>query len=318
MIKTGVIGIGSMGRNHARIYSQISNLIGVSDLDEVEGRKIAQEFGVKYFKDYISMLDEVDAVSIAVPTASHMKVAMDVASRNVHILLEKPLALNFSECESIISHCKKNNVVLGVGHIERHNPVISYAKTALESGKWGDIIAMSSKRVSNFPARISDVGVIFDLGVHDLDILCYLANSDISSLYAIGGKYQNKDDEDHANILMEFDNGVKTMSEISWLSPMKVRELTLTCSKAFVVINYATQEVNVFKSKITNLNKSNLFNVNQEIELHKLDIAKKEPLKLELEDFLDAISTNSQPLVSGLDGLRAVSLAEKATEMLKK
>ena len=291
MIKTGVIGIGSMGRNHARVFSEISDLVAVSDLNEKEGNRIATQFGAKYYKDYTEMLQEVDAVTIAVPTVYHKLVAEEVSSNGVHMLIEKPLASKPSEAEEIISFAEKNNVILAVGHIERHNPVIKYSKNIIDSGEWGDIIAMSSKRVSNFPDRISDVGVIFDLGVHDLDILCYLSNSEVSSIFAVGGKYQNKNDEDHANILLEFKNGIKSMSEISWLSPMKIRELTLTCSKAYVVINYATQEIEVLKSKFTNLDEGNLFNINQEIESQKIEIAKKEPLKIELENFLFSIET---------------------------
>ncbi len=317
MIKTGVIGIGSMGRNHARVYSEISNLVAVSDLNEEEGNKIATQFGAKYYKNYSEMLQEVDAVTIAVPTVFHRDVAEVVASKGVHMLIEKPLASTPKEAEAIISFAKENNIILGVGHIERHNPVVTYSKNAIENNEWGDIIAMSSKRVSNYPDRISDVGVIFDLGVHDLDILCYLSSGQTSSVFAVGGKYRNEKDEDHANIILEFDNGIKTMSEISWLSPMKVRELTLTCSKAYVVLNYATQEIEVLKSKFTNLDRGNLFSVNQEIESQKIEIAKKEPLKLELEDFLTSIKNNSTPLVSGEDGLRAVKLAEEATNLLK-
>ena len=317
MIRTGVIGVGSMGRNHARIYSEMSSLVAVSDLDEIEGNKIAKKFGVKYYKDYTLMLEEVDAVTIAVPTIYHKSVAEKVASNGVHMLIEKPLASIPKEAEEIISIAKSKNIILGVGHIERHNPVITYSKNAIENGDWGDVIVMSSKRVSNYPDRISDVGVIFDLGVHDLDILCYLSNSEVSSIFAVGGKYRNEKDEDHANIMLEFNNGIKTMSEISWLSPMKVRELTLTCSKAYVIINYATQEIEVLKSKFTNLDIGNLFRINQEIESQKIDIAKKEPLKIEIENFLDSINSKSSPLVSGEDGLRAVKLAEEATRLLK-
>ena len=316
-IKTGVIGIGSMGRNHARVFSEISDLVAVSDLNEKEGNKIATQFGSKYYKDYTEMLQEVDAVTIAVPTIYHKLVAEEVSSHGVHMLIEKPLASTPKDAEAIISFAKDNDVILGVGHIERHNPVVTYSKEAIDNDEWGDIIAMSSKRVSNYPNRISDVGVIFDLGVHDLDILCYLSSSQVSSVFAVGGKYRNEKDEDHANIMLEFNNGIKTMSEISWLSPMKVRELTLTCSKAYVVINYATQEIEVLKSKFTNLDEGNLFNINQEIESQKIEIAKKEPLKIELENFLFSIETKSSPLVSGEDGLRAVKLAEEATNLLK-
>ena len=182
-IKTGVIGVGSMGQNHVRIYDEVSNLIAVSDVDKKQGLRLSKRYNADYFADYADMLGKVDAVTIAVPTIYHEEVVERVANAGVHILVEKPLAPSVSNAKSMLTKAEMANIVLSVGHIERHNPVIKYAKEKILEGEWGKVITMSSKRVSLFPERIKDVGVIFDLSIHDLDILCYLSSSNPKSIY---------------------------------------------------------------------------------------------------------------------------------------
>ena len=185
-IKTGVIGVGSMGQNHVRIYDEVSNLIAVSDVDKKQGLRLSKRYNADYFADYADMLGKVDAVTIAVPTIYHEEVVERVANAGVHILVEKPLAPSVSNAKSMLTKAEMANIVLSVGHIERHNPVIKYAKEKILEGEWGKVITMSSKRVSLFPERIKDVGVIFDLGIHDLDIIRYLSGSEVISIKSYG------------------------------------------------------------------------------------------------------------------------------------
>ena len=305
-IRTGVIGVGSMGQNHARIYSEISNLIAVSDVDKKQGLKISQRYSVDYFEDYTEMLNGVDAVTIAVPTIYHKEVIKVVAEAGVHILVEKPLAPSLSDANLILSYLKSSNIIFTVGHIERHNPVVRYAKEEIEKGKWGKIITMSSKRVSLLPERIKDVGVIFDLGIHDLDIIRYLSGSEVKSIKSLGGYSENKVMEDHASIIMEFKNGIKGMCEVSWLTPMKVRKLSITCSKAYVVLDFMEQTVDVFTSRFDSKDYSNINKIKSIVEQTRAEINKEEPLKLEIADFLNVVSNfddkNLSPLVTGFDG----------------
>lgn len=240
----------------------------------------------------------------------------------MHCLVEKPLADNVMDAESILSSAEAGGVILAVGHVERHNPVVAYAKDALESGVWGKVVTMSSTRVSRYPERIKDVGVIFDLAIHDLDIMRYLAGSDVRSLFAIGGNTDYPDKEDHVSIIFEFDNGVHGLCESSWLTPMKVRKLNLTCTKAYVVMDYMEQSVKVFRSEFVGIDQHDLSNMEHSVEIESPEIVSGEPLKLELEDFLFAVSesrrsNNRFPLVTGHDGLLAVRMAEIALNSYK-
>ena len=152
-IKTGVIGVGSMGQNHARVYSEISNLVGVADPNEKQGRLIAERFGVKWYPDYTDLLKVVDAVTISVPTNFHLEVAISAAEAGVHILVEKPLSSNVRDAKKIIDYAKKNRVVLSVGHIERYNPAVAYVKEQINLGKFGKIITISSKSLHALSMR---------------------------------------------------------------------------------------------------------------------------------------------------------------------
>jgi len=139
-LKTGIIGVGSMGQNHARIYNEISNLVAVADPNEVQGRSVAERFGIKWYSDYGEMLDVVDAVTIAVPTVLHRRVAEAAIAKGVHVLVEKPLAGNTNDAEAIVKAANKEGIILAVGHVERHNEVVSKAKELISDGKIGDIL----------------------------------------------------------------------------------------------------------------------------------------------------------------------------------
>ena len=315
-IRTGVIGVGSMGQNHARVYNEISNLVGISDPDENQGKMISDRFGIKYFKNVEDLLREVDAVSIAAPTIYHEQISKSCCGAGVHILVEKPLSSNLSDAEKIKSYAENAGLILAVGHIERFNPVISYAKKEIENGNWGRIITMSSKRVSKFPGRIRDVGVVFDLAIHDLDILSYLASSSFESIHSIGGKIEYPDKEDHVSVIISYKNGINAICEVNWLTPMIIRQLTLTCTKAYVLLDYTEQKVKIFRSKIETPDLGNLWDLASEISEDTITLEKREPLKLELENFLNSIINKSKPLVDADSGIKAVEMAELITTQL--
>ena len=314
-IRTGVIGVGSMGKNHARIYNEISNLVAVSDNDERNGLKIANKYGVKWFKDYEKMFQYVDAVSIATPTIYHRAVADSAINNGVHILVEKPLSDNIVDAEFIVRKAEKNNVNVSVGHIERFNPVTTFCKKALSSGEWGDLIFMSSKRFSPRPTRIKDVGVIFDIGIHDLDLMRFLSGDEVTNLHSAGGFIGDDMHHSFSTILLQFSSGLKASCEVSWLKPNRLRELSVTCSKYYAVLDFAEQTINLYDMKLIS-NGSISADSPAFSARNKVDISKKEPLLLEIQDFLSSISKNSQPLVGGIDGLESVKLAKLVVDSL--
>ena len=315
-IRTGVIGVGSMGQNHARILNDISNLIGVADTNEEQGKRVAGNLGVKWYKDYNTMLEDVDAVSIVVPTNMHRLIADDVIDKGLHLLVEKPLSRTVKDAQAITEHAKEKNIVLSVGHIERFNPVVQYVKKALSEKKWGDLISISARRVSPYPARISDVGVIFDLSIHDLDILCYLCDSTPKSIYCSGGTFKSVKHEDHVSIVVNFDSGITGLCETSWLTPMKIRALTLTCSTHYIEVDYIQQSIEISESNFLEINYENLYSSPIEFKKQKIILPKIEPLKTELIDFLYSIKSGKNPLVTGLDGVKAVKMAQEALDSL--
>jgi len=310
-IKTGVIGVGSMGQNHARIYKEISNLVAVADPDEQQGRKVAKRLGVKWYKNYYDMLDEVDAVTIAVPTVMHREVAETVISFGVNLLVEKPLAENVADADEIISAAIVADVTLAVGHVERHNPVVAYAKRSIENREWGEMITMSSKRLSNYPKRIRDVGVILDLAVHDIDVMCYLIDCEVKDVLSMEGYKESQEYEDHATILLDFENQIKGICEVNWLTPLKVRKLSLTCTGAFIEIDFTNQLLTESSLESFDVNDENLYLSEQEVEYKTINIPKEEPLKRELTDFLKCIDLKQSPLVTGADGRRVIELVNR-------
>ncbi len=315
----GVIGIGSMGRNHARVLSGINSLGAVLDSNGKLAEEIGERFGVPYFTDLDDFLkSDLDGVTIATPASTHNEIATKVMEHGLDLMVEKPIALNSSKAKELVEKALKEELILAVGMIERHNPVISTAKTLLKDGDVGDVITMSSKRVSSFPARVSDMGVIMDLAIHDLDVMRYLSENEIKSVYTSGGPSNNSTGhEDHANILIQFENGIDGLLEVNWLTPHKVRNLWITCSKEYIEIDYIDQTMVISSSQLLEYDVSNLFDIPLEHNIRKYSVKRQEPLRRELQDFIDSIKERRKPLVNGEDGLNSMKVAEAALKSLR-
>ncbi len=316
MIKIGVIGTGSMGRNHARVCSEINGLelVCIADKNKERVENIAQLFDISAFTDYRDLLPKVDAVIIATPTVTHFDIAMDAINSKKHILVEKPVCDTVEKGEKLISKAKEQGVTFAVGHIERHNPVVSFTKNALDNNQYGELITLSSKRVSNFPGRIRDVGVIFDFGVHDIDVMRYIAG-EVKSVYAKSGRFNKKIEyEDHATLVLNFKNGLCGVIEVNWLTPIKIRKLFLTCNNSSVEADFINQSVQTSSSSFEDVDETNLFNIPLQNKMSTMDLQKREPLKNEISNFARAIENNKKPLVTGYDGLMAVKIAEAAVK----
>jgi len=309
-MRTAVIGIGSMGQNHARIYSEISDLRGVIDFDPKQGKIIAKKYGTRYYSDFSEINEKIDAVSIVVPTKYHLEVFKKLIDKDINLLVEKPLALNHDESIQMVNLSVKSKVKVSVGHIERHNQVIDYVKNGLRDGKWGKLLNITARRFSLYPNRIIDVGVIFDLSVHDLDIISYLVDSPVDTLYCNDNCLSNdRNNEENVNIMLSFKNGVTAVSQTSWLYPYKKRDLSILTSNYFIEVDYMNQTIFMHSKDDHN-----------SLATEEIKLEPKEPLFSELEDFLSSIIEDRDPKTTVIEGAYAVKLAEacKASLLSKK
>jgi UDP-N-acetylglucosamine 3-dehydrogenase len=317
-MRIGVIGVGSMGQNHARILAEMRMLAMVADTVPDVAKTMGARFAVPHHTDYHEVLrSDVDAVIVVTPTGTHKAVATDAIEAGKHVLLEKPMTGNSKDLRELVDLARRRQVVLAGGFTERHNPVVSFAKTAVKSGEYGELITAATRRVSSMPTRIRDVGVIMDLGIHDIDVVQHVVAKKARSVYTLGGMGDGMKYEDHANMLIEFEDGATGFVEVNWLTPMKVRKLALTCSKNFVEVDYMDQSALVCSSSFKPFETGNLYNVPLEFDLRKIALKKEEPLRRELKDFTDAVSKNGQPLVTGESALETLRIAEGALASMR-
>jgi UDP-N-acetylglucosamine 3-dehydrogenase len=294
-ITAGVIGVGAMGKNHARLYSELPGveLIGVADVSEILAASVARDYGCKPFADYKALLGEsLDVLSIAVPTTLHKKIALDAIGRGINVLVEKPIADTVENADEMIRAAREKGVKLLVGHVERFNPAIIKLKELIDSGLLGEVVSISAKRVGLYNPRIKDVGIIIDLGTHDIDIMSYLYGQRIKEVYASAGSVVHSH-EDHAIITLNFTNGSSGVIDTNWLTPHKVRNLTVIGSQAIAEVNYIEETLRIFDREW----------------VRDAKIEKAEPLKLELLHFIDCVQHNKKPLVPGEEGKHALEVA---------
>lgn len=302
-----------MGKNHVRVLSEMEMLAGVCDSVKAVGESVAARFKTSFFPDIDRLIDAgVEAVSIVTPTSTHYETAKRTIESGVHTLLEKPATGSVEKLVELSHLAEKRGVVLAVGLIERHNPVVEFAASNLKNGSFGSLISVHTRRVSSFPSRIKDVGVIIDLGVHDIDIIRYLVGSPATRVFAVSGKTKHLDFEDHANIVIEFENGVTGVVEVNWLTPMKVRMMSMTCIDRFVELDYVTQSVQMSYSELREIDPEDLFHLGVEYHGKKITLKREEPLKRELMDFVEAAEKGSGPLVTGFDAAKTLEIAHSS------
>jgi len=309
--------VGSMGQNHARILSEMGKLACVADISPEAAKKVGEKYSVGHYTSYQELLKgDIDAVVVVTPTSMHEKVAIDALRAGKHVLLEKPMTGNSRTLKTISDFAKKQHRVLAGGFTERHNPVVAFAKRSRQNGEYGDLITAATRRVSSMPTRIRDVGVVMDLGVHDIYVVQYVVGKKARSVYALGGKGKEMKFEDHANMLIDFEGRTTGFVEVNWLTPMKVRKLALTCDKRFVEVDYMEQSALVCSSTFKPFENGNLYNVPLELDVRKIAIKKEEPLRRELNDFLAAAEKGSEPLVPGESAIETLKIAEAALKSM--
>ena len=303
-VNVGVIGVGAMGYNHARVYYRLenANLIAVSDVSERTLKKVCKKYDTKGYSDIEDLLcdPEIEVVSVCVPTTHHYDVVMKAIEHGKHVLVEKPIAFTEEEAEGMIKAAKEKGVILGTGHVERFNPAVQKAKELIENDVIGDVVSASAKRVGPFPPRIKDVGVAIDLAIHDLDVMYYLFDEEVEQVYATMGSILDKCEyEDHAEIMVNFED-VTGILEVNWLTPYKRRQIEITGTDGIISVDYIDQSLDVH-GKFA-----------QDIQINH-----EEPLKEELNSFLECIVNGEKPVITGEDGLKALRMVLAANKSSK-
>lgn len=317
-IKAAVIGLGSMGQHHARHFSNFSDvkLVAVSDIDKTK-IALAKRYGCEFYESYREMLEKekLDCVSVAVPTALHRDVAVETLNRGIHTLVEKPISYDLKSANEVVDVAKKNNTKLMVGHIERFNPAIKKVKELISKGEIGEILSIEAKRLGIYPPRIRGCGVIIDLGIHDIDLMNYILNQDVKSIYAVANhRFVPDPVEDYANIILNFKNGVIARIESSWISPTKIRELNINGTKSFCKVDIIQQRVDMIESFIETKNQLTWEDYQEFIKkftpkIRSLQEPNVEPLSIELREFIDAVKYDKQVPVSGDEAIKALKIA---------
>jgi predicted dehydrogenase len=316
MLKVAVIGVGSMGVNHARVYGELTdvNLAAVVDTQIPVVENIAQRWNANAYTDFREMLEKErpDAVSIAVPTVDHERTATAALEAGAHVLIEKPITSTPEAGLRVIECARKSNRKLMVGHIVRFNPAIQELKKKLTEGMLGRIFQINCRRIGPFPSRIQDVGVIIDLAPHDIDIMRYLTGFNPVRVFAEIEQRLHTDHEDLLLGLLRFPENISGGLEINWLTPTKIREVTVLGERGMFRVDDLTQDLyfyeNVHSSGNTWSALTTLKGVG-EGPMTRFSLLRYEPLKAELQAFLRAIQNDTPVPVSGEDSLIALKVA---------
>ncbi len=305
--RVAVIGVGALGRHHARILARLPGveLAGVVDINEARAREIGGIVNAPWSTNASEMIGRVDAVTVAVPTASHLQVALPFLQRGTAVLVEKPLARDAREAREMIEAAAVSGAVFGVGHTERYNPAVEAVRPLLDHPRFIEV-----HRLGTFPDRSLDIDVVFDLMIHDLDVVLSIVPSEVSAVEAVGVAVLTPK-PDIANARLKFASGCIANITASRISKDRVRKIRIFQRDAYLSVDYAAQEVERWR-----LVKGN--GSMPAIDGGKLEVAQEEPLQRELADFVASVRDRRAPRVTGADGLRAIELAQKITDEMKR
>jgi predicted dehydrogenase len=300
-IRVGVVGVGHLGKEHARVYSQLPGcvLAGVVDADARSADAVARKCGCRVFPSAEALAAEVEAVSVVVPTVAHHAVATAFLARGRDVFIEKPIAETTSQAEELVALAREKGARLQVGHIERFNPVLSYLEQNLHEPKF-----IEAHRLSPYPGRGTDVSVVLDLMIHDLDVILHLVRAPLVSFDAVGVAVLSAS-EDIANARLKFANGCVANVTTSRISPEKLRKIRVFAADRYISLDYQNQEGKVY------------WKDGASIRQEKVPVARDEPLKLELAAFLEAVRHRSTPKVSGEQGKRALDVAAAIVRQIR-
>ena len=304
-LRIAVVGVGYLGRHHARILSTLPDvdLVAVVDTNRARADEMAAAHGTRACTDYREMVGQVEAVTLAVPTERHRDMAVTFLAAGIPVLVEKPMARSLAEADAMIDAAKQAGVALAVGHTERFNPAVAAAQSLLTDPRFIEV-----HRLGTFPERSLDIDVVFDLMIHDLDVVLSLVHADVESIEAVGvpvltGRV------DIANARVRFANGCIANLTASRISRDRVRKIRFFQPAAYVSIDYAAQKVELWRLVKTD-------GGIPWIHGRDVEVVNEEPLKRELADFVDAVRARRAPAVTGEDGRRALALAERITDRM--
>jgi predicted dehydrogenase len=327
VLSAGVIGLGAMGINHARVYSEMEGVELVAAVDpSPERRRLAARpplvSSLRTYADYREMLacERLDLVSVAVPTGLHREVALACLERRVATLIEKPIAADLEEGRAILGAAEETGTPLMVGHVERFNPAMRELKRRLDGGELGRVFLARAERVGPFPQRTRDVGVVQDLATHDIDIMRFLLASDVERVYAETEAGLRTEHEDLLSAVMRFRNGVVGLLEVNWLTPTKVRRLTLVGERGMFVADYLTQELLFYEREsaeavcLPGQGPGLAAPTGGEAAMTRIPVEKQEPLRAELEAFVGSVARGLPSPVPPGDALAAVEVAVRLVE----
>jgi len=298
VLRVGVVGVGVMGSNHARVFADLPGvkLVGIADPDHKQREFVAEALGCRAVSDVKALLAEgVDAVTIAAPTHLHQELALACISHGVHVLVEKPIAPSVQEGRAIIAAARRARVALMVGHVERFNPTVEAIKAAIRGE---DILSIAITRVGPFPPRMSNVGVVIDLAVHDIDLIRWFTESEIAEVQPqLSSAVAER--EDIALLQFRTASGVLAHINTNWLTPFKARNVTVATRKKYVMGDLLTRQVTECFG----------FQPDGSYSMRHLSVGHAEPLRAELSAFLVAIRNGSTPAVTGEEGVASLDIA---------
>jgi len=332
-VKVGVLGTGALGQHHARIYAELAaagqvHFVGVYDVAPEAARKTAEKHRVKTFASVAELISEVEAASVVTPTTTHYELSRALLEAGRHVLVEKPMTDNTAQAGELVQLAQKKRCVLQVGHVERFNPVFTYLDAAAKEPKF-----IEAHRLSPYPARSTDIGVVLDLMIHDLDVILAFVKSPVTSVDAVGIPVLSTT-EDIANARLRFANGCVANLTASRVSPERMRKIRVFSGGAqtsYISLDYRAQEGFIYRIAREGEAESSLFKKllqakttaivsefnGRRIVREPVPITKDEPLKLELLHFIDCIRDHQTPRVSGESAKRALDLAFEITRQIQ-
>jgi predicted dehydrogenase len=312
-LRTAVIGVGSLGRQHARVHAAlagegISTFVKVCDLNQETARAVAADRGTDWTTDWRQLIGEVDAVSIAAPTEAHCDIACGLLEAGIHVLVEKPISRTLDEADTMIAAAKRGNALLQVGHLERFNPAMVALRPHVRNPVYFEI-----HRVGEFTARSLDIDVVLDLMIHDLDIVQWLVGEDVevTEIHAVGIAILT-DKVDAANARLEFSTGAVANITASRVGTEKIRKMRFFQPHDYIAIDYTTK-----RASVSSLSPPSASGAWPGVHVKNLDVVDVEPLRAEIVSFLNSASRGLPPAVSGSDGRNALQLALRTLERIR-
>ena len=300
-LRVGVVGVGHIGKNHARLYAETEavDFVAIYDTDATTARDIARQYEVRATNSLEEFSELIDAASVATPTKSHFAIAQPLLEKGKHLLIEKPIAENTAEASQLAELAVQRQLVLQVGHVERFNPVLSALEARLSHPRF-----IEAHRLSPFPNRSTDIGVVLDLMIHDLEIILHLVRSPVQTIDAVGVPVLSPR-EDIANARLRFENGCVANITSSRISPERMRKIRVFQEDAYLSLDYQNQTGEIYRK------------VGGGIERAEVEIEKEEPLKRQLLSFIECARAGLQPKVSGFEATAALELAVEITKRIE-